>query len=93
MKDPEINPQNSGHLIFDKGAKAIHWGGGKGCEVSIFHICFWKKKENQSILISLYKAEVQVDRGPPQKNTYTETNGKESREDPISHEHEGNFSD
>ena len=92
MKDPEINPQNSGHLMFDKGAKAIQWGRGGG-EVSIFHKCFWKKKANQSILISLYKAEVQVDRGPPHKTTYTETNGKESREDPRAHGHGGNFSD
>jgi len=25
IKDPEMNPQNSGHLIFDKGDKTIQW--------------------------------------------------------------------
>jgi hypothetical protein len=25
IEEPEINPKNSGHLIFDKEAKAIQW--------------------------------------------------------------------
>jgi hypothetical protein len=24
-EDPEMNPHSSGHLIFDKGVKTIHW--------------------------------------------------------------------
>jgi hypothetical protein len=33
-----------------------------------------EKNANPSILISLYKAQVQVDQGPPHKTRYTETN-------------------
>ena len=44
MKDPEINPQNSGHLMFDKGAKAIQWGLGEG-EVSIFQNFSGRRKK------------------------------------------------
>jgi hypothetical protein len=36
----------------------------------------------ECILISLYKAHVQVDQGPPHKARYTETNGRESGEEP-----------
>jgi hypothetical protein len=25
FEDPEMNPHTYGHLIFDKGAKTIHW--------------------------------------------------------------------
>ena len=37
-----------------------------------------EKNANLSILISLYKAQIQVDQGPPHKTRYTETNRKES---------------
>jgi hypothetical protein len=37
---------------------------------------------NQSVLISLYRAQVQVDQGPPLKTRDTETNRRESAEDP-----------
>jgi hypothetical protein len=28
IEDPVMNPHTYGHLIFDKGAKTIQWGGG-----------------------------------------------------------------
>jgi hypothetical protein len=28
IEDPEMNPYAYGHLIFEKGAKTIQWGGG-----------------------------------------------------------------
>jgi hypothetical protein len=39
------------------------------------------QNENRSILISLYKAQVQVKKGLPHKSRYTETNRKESGEE------------
>ena len=33
-----------------------------------------QKNENRPFLISLYKAQVQVDQRPPDKTRYTETN-------------------
>jgi hypothetical protein len=36
-----------------------------------------QKNENHSIFIFFYKAQVQVDQGPPHKTRYTETNRKE----------------
>ena len=40
-----------------------------------------------------YKAQVQVDQGPPYNTIYTETNKKESKEEPRTHGHRGNFSE
>jgi hypothetical protein len=69
-------------LIFDKGAKTIQWKktafstNGAGTTGSQ-HV----KNANQSILILLCKAEVQMYQGPPRKTRYTETNRKESGEE------------
>jgi hypothetical protein len=41
-----------------------------------------QKNANLSILISLYKAQTQVDQGSPHKTRYTEINRKESGEEP-----------
>jgi hypothetical protein len=41
--------------------------------------------------ISLNKAQVQVDQGPPHNTRYTETNRKESGEEPRTHKHRGTF--
>jgi hypothetical protein len=50
-----------------------------------------QKNANQSILISLDKAQVQVDQGPPHKTRYTETDRRKSGEEPGAHGHRGNF--
>ena len=39
-----------------------------------------QKNANRSILISFYKAQIQMDQGPPHKPRYTEFNRKESGE-------------
>jgi hypothetical protein len=46
-----------------------------------------EKSENQLILISLYKSQVQVDQGPPHKTRSAETNMKGSGEEPQTHRH------
>jgi hypothetical protein len=50
-----------------------------------------QKNAYWSILIFLYKAQVQVNQGTPHKTRYIETNRKESGEEPWSHGHKGNF--
>jgi hypothetical protein len=46
--------------------------------------------ENQFILISLYKAQVQVDQEPPRKTRYTKTDRRESEQEPrTTHGHRG----
>ena len=39
----------------------------------------------------MYKAQVQLDQGPPHKTRYTETNRKESGEEPGAHGYRGDF--
>ena len=48
-----------------------------------------EKNANLSILISLYKAQGQVDQGPPHKTRYTEANRKVSGKEPQGHGHRG----
>ena len=50
-----------------------------------------QKNANCSILISLYKSQVQVDKGPPHKTTWPEINRKECGEQPQAHRYRGNF--
>ena len=48
-----------------------------------------QENENQSMLISMYKAEVQVNQGPPHKTRYPESNRRESGEKAQTHGHRG----
>ena len=50
-----------------------------------------KKNANSSILISLYKGQVQVDQVSPHKTRFAESNRRESGEDPGILEHRRNF--
>jgi hypothetical protein len=50
-----------------------------------------QKNTKQSIFISLYKAQVQVDQEQLHKTRYTEANRKESGEESQAHGHRGNF--
>ena len=50
-----------------------------------------EKNANLSILISLYKAQGQVDQGPPQNTRYIETYRGESGEEPQAHGHRRKF--
>ena len=50
-----------------------------------------QKDENWSILFSLYKAQVQLDQGPPHETSYSETNRRVIGEGPRTHGHRGNF--
>jgi len=42
-------------------------------------------------IFSLYKAQVQVDKGPPHKTSYTESNRRENGKEPWTHWRRGNF--
>ena len=46
---------------------------------------------NDTFLTFFYKAQVQVDQGPPHETRYTESNRGESGEEPRTHGHRGKF--
>ena len=52
-----------------------------------------QENASQFYLISLYKAQVQVDQRPPHKTRYTDTIRKESGEEYKTHRHRGKFSE
>jgi hypothetical protein len=79
IEDPEMDQNTYGHLIFDKGTNTIQWkktafSTNGACSTGDCHV----EECNQSIFISLYKSQVQVDQGPPHKPRYTKTNRRES---------------
>jgi hypothetical protein len=47
--------------------------------------------DHHVMLISMYKAEVQVNQGPPHKTRYPESNRRESGDKPQIHEHRGKY--
>jgi hypothetical protein len=49
------------------------------------------KNTNQSILISLYKAHIQVNQGPLYKTKYSETNRRESWQKALNTWEQGKF--
>ena len=80
IEDPEMNPHNYGHLIFDNGAKNIQWK-----KDSIFNNwCWliWQIVCRRMHIDPLYNAPIQVDQRTPHKTRHTETNRKESGEEP-----------
>jgi hypothetical protein len=92
IEDPEMDLQTYGALIFNKRAKTIQW------KKTVFSTIMLVQRPgnrlkyaNQSILISIYNAQVQVDQGPPHKKRYTETSRKEYGEERQTHMHRGNF--
>ena len=70
-----MNPHPYGHLIFDKGAKKHSMEKGQILQqmVLVQLAVSMQKNANRSFLISLYKAQVQVDQRSPHKTRYTET--------------------
>jgi hypothetical protein len=65
-----MNPHTHGHLSFDKGAKTIIFN--KWCWFNWRSTC-------RRMKIFLYKAQVQVDQGPPHNTRYTKSNRRQSR--------------
>jgi hypothetical protein len=72
------------HFIFDKGAKNHPVEKRQHFQqmVLVQLVVSIYKNANQFILISMYKAQVQVDQGPPHKTRYTEINRRESGKEP-----------
>jgi hypothetical protein len=72
-------------LVFDKGSKTSQWK-----KDSIFSKWFWfnwrsaysRMQIDQSILISLHKAQVKVKQVSPHKTRWAESNRRESGEEP-----------
>ena len=88
-----MTPHTYGHLIFEKELKPSSGGGKQHFQqmVLVQLSVNTQKNANWPILISLYKAQVQVDRGPPHKTIYTESNKRENGEEPRTHGHKGKF--
>ena len=93
IEDLEMNSHTYGHLIFDKGAKSIQQKKRQHFQqmVLVQLVVSMQKNAISPILNSLYKAQVQLDQGPPQKTRYTETNRRESEKEPQIHECKGIF--
>jgi hypothetical protein len=69
-----------GHLIFDKGARTIQWKTQHFKQMVLAQLAvFMQKNESRFVLISLYKAQVQIDQRPLHKTRDTETYRGESR--------------
>jgi hypothetical protein len=65
-----MNPHIYGFLIFDKGDKAISGKRQHFQQMVLVQLAdSMQKNANRSILISLYKVQVQVDQGPPHKTS------------------------
>jgi hypothetical protein len=92
-EDSEMNPKTYGHLIFDKGGNYIQWEKNQGFQQMVvvqLDVSMYKNT-NGPILISSYKAQVQVDQGPPHKTRYNEANRRESGKEPQAHWLRGKF--
>ena len=79
IKDPDINPYNYEHLIFDKEAKIIQWKKGRHFQQLLAQLdVYMKKNANRFISISMHKSQVQMDQKPLHKFNHTEPHRKES---------------
>ena len=65
MEDPEMNSHTYGHLIFDKVKHLIEKQQLPQQTVLAHLALSMQKNENRPFLISLYKAQVQVDQRSP----------------------------
>jgi hypothetical protein len=84
IEDPEMNSHIYSHLIFDIGAKNHPVEKRQHFQqiVMVQLAVSIQKNANHSIFISLCKAQVQVNQGPPHKTRYTEMNRNESGKEP-----------
>ena len=74
IEDPGKNSHTYGHLIFEKGARNTQWKNRQHFYQMLLdqlEVCM-QKNANRPILISLYKAQVQLDQGSTHKTRHIE---------------------
>ena len=76
MKDPEINPNIYGQLVYGKEAKTMQRKKGMNLQqvmLILLDVCMYENS-NRSITITLHKNQVQVDHRPQHQTKHTKSN-------------------